>query len=352
MCEALINVPAPQMPEAICAEELDCLIDLHLHLDGSLSLASVRELAALQDIQIPESDAELLNLLTVSGECRDLNEYLEKFAFPGTLLQTREGLAAAVCNLKRELYEQGVIYAEIRLAPQKHCAGGLTQDEAVQAAIEGMERCDLMKTNLILCCMRGEDNHAANVETMDVAVRYFGRGVCAADLAGAEAMFKTRNFADLFAYAREKGLRYIIHAGEADGPESVWQALQFGAERIGHGVRSVEDPELVKELAQKGIALEMCPTSNLNTAIFDNLQEYPLLSLLNSGVRVTVNTDNMSVSSTTLRKEYRNLIDALALTRQQVRTLLLNSANAAFADDETKAELTDAIEHSPVFALA
>ena len=150
------------------------LIDLHLHLDGSLSLESVKALAKMQNIAIPESDDEILRTLRVSEDCHDLNEYLEKFAFPGMLLQTKEGISESVYRLCEELKEQGLIYAEIRFAPQLHLAKGLTQDEVVEAAIAGANR-STFKCGLILCCMRMADNQIANMQTVEAAKRYLGQ---------------------------------------------------------------------------------------------------------------------------------------------------------------------------------
>ncbi|MGN0612396.1 MAG: adenosine deaminase [Porcipelethomonas sp.] len=311
------------------------LIDLHLHLDGSLSVASARNLAELQGIEIDEDDNEIKNKLQVSEDCRDLNEYLEKFDFPCSLLQTEEAIAQAVYTLEEELKEQGLIYAEIRFAPQKHCDKGLTQSEVIEAAIEGMNRSDF-KSNLILCCMRGDDNHEQNMETVREAKNYLGRGVCAVDLAGAEALFPTADFEELFSLARELEIPYTIHAGEADGPESVYKALEFGTSRIGHGVNSIKDEALVKKLSDEGVTLEVCPTSNLNTNIFSSISEIPIREFIEAGVRVTINTDNMTVSGVTLRSEFQKLIDAFSLTPEVCRTLVNNAVEASFADDETK----------------
>ena len=311
------------------------LIDLHLHLDGSLSVATVRELARMQGLEIPQEDCDLLKRLQVSENCRDLNEYLEKFSFPCSLIQTREALSKAVYNLQEELKSQGLLYAEIRFAPQLHTLQGLTQMEVVEAAIDGLRKSDF-EANLILCCMRGNDNQIQNIETVRTAAQYFGRGVCAVDLAGAEALYKTADFEDLFRMAREMGLPFTIHAGEADGPDSVRAALRFGAGRIGHGVRSVEDGALMTRLAEAGIALELCPTSNLNTNMFPDIAHYPLPVLMNSGVRVTVNTDNMTVSGVSLQDEWIKLISTFSLTSDQIRKLEENAAAASFASPETK----------------
>lgn len=315
------------------------LIDLHLHLDGSLSLDSVRELAAMQRIEIEKDDTALLQKLQVSPTCRDLNEYLEKFDFPCSLLQTEAALTQSVANLCAELAEQGLIYAEIRFAPQFHLLKGLNQTQVVEAAIAGLPR-EGFQANLILCCMRGSDNHEANLETVRVASKYVGKGVCAVDLAGAEALFPTENFKDLFALARELGVPYTIHAGEASGPESVYTALSFGTKRLGHGVRSVEDAALVERLAAEGVALELCPTSNLNTSIFERIEDYPIRRLMAAGIKVTVNTDNMMVSGVTLASE----LEKLGLTKGEMKTLAKNAAEASFASMAVKKWLMEQID--------
>ena len=319
------------------------LIDLHLHLDGSLSVASVRELAAMQGIVVPADDRELLKTLQVSPDCRDLNEYLEKFAFPCSLMQTPAAITKAVSNLCRELAAQGLLYAEIRFAPQFHTGQGLTQTEVVQAAVAGLDD-NVFRANLILCCMRGEGNHAENLETVEVAAQFLGKGVCAVDLAGAEALFPTENFEDLFALAAQKGIPYTIHAGEACGCDSVRTALRFGTGRLGHGVRATEDTALVRRLASETVTLELCPTSNLNTSIFEKLADYPLPQLMAASVRVTVNTDNMTVSGVTLESEMEKLEQTFDLTDEHFKTLAKNAAEACFADADTKAWLVSQIE--------
>lgn len=319
------------------------LIDLHLHLDGSLSLDSVRELAAMQGIEIETDDAALLRRLQVSPTCRDLNEYLEKFDFPCSLMQTAPALTHCVSRLRRELAEQGLLYAEIRFAPQFHTGKGLTQAQVVEAAAAGLagEGC---QANLILCCMRGDSNHAENLETVRVAEEYLGRGVCAIDLAGAEALFPTENFEDLFRLAAQRGIPYTIHAGEACGPDSVYTALRFGTRRLGHGVRSVEDPALTARLAAEGVTLELCPTSNLNTSIFADITAYPLRQLMAAGVAVTINTDNMMVSGVSLASEMALVTDTFGLTRQELKILALNAAKASFASAEVRDWLFRQIE--------
>lgn len=318
------------------------LIDLHLHLDGSLSLESVRDLARMQNIPVESDDEKLLKMLQVGPDCKDLNEYLEKFAFPGSLLQKPEAITRSVENLRKELKDQGLLYAEIRFAPQLHLLKGLTQRQVVEAAVEGL-KADGVKAELILCCMRGDQNHEENLETVHLTAEFLGKGVCATDLAGAEALFPNPGFEDLFALARELKVPFTIHAGEALGPESVYQALAFGTKRLGHGVRSVEDPDLLKRLAEDQVTLELCPTSNLNTNIFASIEEYPLVALMNAGVRVTLNTDNIMVSGVTLESEWEKVIRTFGLTDDQILALQKNAAEATFAAPEVKKWLLEQI---------
>ncbi len=331
------------MGEAAATLDQNCLIDLHLHLDGSISVPMARRLAALDGRVLSEDDAALGKRLGVTADCRDLNEYLAKFDFTAELLETREQLSECMYLLQEELAELGYLYAEIRFAPQRHGARGLTQREAVEAVLEGLGR-SCFEAGVILCCMRGDDTLEANLETVRLAAEYLGQGVVALDLAGAEALFPTADYSDVFALARELGVPFTIHAGEADGPESVYAALGFGAQRIGHGIRAIEDDALVERLAREGIALEMCPTSELQTSAIDDYAKFPLMSLLERGVCVTVNSDNMGVSVTDVRRELLLLAGIFGLTNDDIHLLLVNAARSAFASDALKEELVRRID--------
>ena len=320
-------------------------IDLHLHFDGSLSISNARELAALEGVALPEDDNELKVALTVSPDCKDLGEYLTKFAFPLSLLQSEAAIEQGLYTLCRELDAEGCIYAEIRFAPQLHLDKGLDQRKVVEAAIRGFKR-SAIDGGLILCCMRGDDNAALNETTVEIAREYLGKGVVALDLAGNEAGFPTDSFASLFARAREFQVPFTIHAGEADCAESVRSALAMGASRIGHGVRSIEDPALVEILAKNHIALELCPISNIQTTVFDDISEYPIRQFLKAGVAVTVNSDNRSVSATTARQEMLLLKNTFALTDEEEKALLHSSVDAAFASEALKKKLHERVEES------
>lgn len=306
------------------------------------------QLAKCADISLPYDNAESLrSLLQVEPDCRNLGEYLQKFDLPLQVLQTEETICLGVYFLVKRLSQDGLVYAEIRFAPQLHLSRGLTQQQVVAAAVKGLERGIEefgLPAQLILCCMRGDSNREANLETVRVAKEFLHRGVCAVDLAGNEAAYPTADFADIFRLARELGVPFTIHAGEAAGPESIHQALFLGAKRIGHGVRAAEDEKLLPHLTQ--MPLELCFTSNLQTKAVASEKEYPIKYLLAQGIPVTVNTDNMTVSGTSLRKEYRLLQEKLGLSADTLLTLARNAASAAFLPFEKQAALKTQIEKS------
>ena len=336
-----------------CIEELRreraCMkkayIDLHLHLDGAITAPIAMELAEEQGISLPAgTQEELEKLISVPKECGSLNDFLKCFELPLSLLQTREGIRRAVRLVLEEQQREGVIYAEIRFSPQLHTRKGLSQEEALRAALEGLQDATI-PANLILACMRGADNQEENEENLELARRFLTKdgGVTAVDLAGAEALFPTRDYIELFRKARVNGIPITIHAGEADGADSVRAAIAMGAVRIGHGVRIWEDPEVLEEIRSRGITLEMCPTSNWCTRSIEKMEDYPLISYLQKGIRVTVNTDDPAIEGTTIVKEFQRLREQFGLTGEQERVLLQNAAEAAFTTQERKEKLRSSV---------
>lgn len=300
--------------------------ELHLHLDGSLRPETVWELAKEQGIRLPaESAEEVKYKMEVPEDCRTLEEYLERFDLPLLVLQRADAIERVTYELVEDLAKEGVDYAEIRFAPQLSVNGGLTQDEVVEAAIRGAERG--MKTypeirvGLILCCMRGADNEALNMQTVETAKKYLGPVVCAVDIAGAEGLFPTENFAPVFAKVREYGIPMTIHAGEAAGPDSMKTALSFGTKRIGHGVAAVNDPELIRRLIDENVTLEVCVTSNYHTKVVPAIEMHPIHKLLDEGVHVTVNSDNRTCSRTTLQKEKEVLKEQLGFSDEEIEKM-------------------------------
>lgn len=319
----------------------DKYIDLHLHLDGAITSDIAKKLARLQNIKLlAENDEQLKKLLTVPDTCTSLNDFLKCFALPDALMMTQEGISEAVYLVAENIRQQGVIYAEIRFAPQNHTEKGMSQEEAVQAALEGLKRTEL-KANIILCCMRGEGNEAANYETLELTKKYLVEdgGVTGMDLAGAEALYPTSKYAALFDKAREYGIPFTIHAGEAAGAESVRCAIEYGAARIGHGVRIREDDSVCELVKNKGIFLEMCPTSNRQTHAVENMKDYPFIKYLNEGIKVTLNTDDMAIEGITLAEEFRYIENEFGLTSEQKKIILNNAVDAAFTSAAVKEEL-------------
>lgn len=317
-------------------------IDLHLHLDGSLPLNAILPMAELGGVELPASTMEeLIPYLVADPDCKDLSDYLNKFDLPIALLQTEESLELAVYELLRTISAQGVIYAEVRYAPGVHCQRGLTQVEVMEAALRGLRRgiADFpIHAQLIACCMRGADSEV-NRETARVTKQFLGHGVCCMDLAGAESIFPTKDYADLFAYARSLDIPFIIHAGEAAGPESIWTALQFGAKRIGHGVYAVQDPDLMDYLRENRIPLEVCVTSNVQIKEFPSVEDHPVVQLMDAGIPVTLNTDNMTIAGTTVAGEFALVQSAFHLSDTQMEQFVLNAVDAAFLTPEEKLAL-------------
>ena len=321
------------------------LIDLHVHLDGSIPLPAAAQLAA--DAGLDFSLAELQKKMQVPAHCQDLNQYLATFELPLKLMQSAQGIRTVAKAFHEQLDAEGILYAEPRFAPGSLTAGGLSQQEVLEAALAG--RADFyaehpqsaLHTAYIICAMRGtgEALKHKNEESIDLAAAYLGNGVVAADLAGAEALFATENFSSLFAEAQRKNVPFTIHAGEAAGPESIKAALRLGAQRIGHGVRSLEDAGVIQDLKATKVALEICPTSNLQTRIFESIERFPLEQLLDAGLTVTINTDNMTVSNTTLSHEFELLQQHCGLDKNTARELAENAARAVFSDSSEKDRL-------------
>ncbi len=321
---------------------IDKFIELHAHLDGCIDLKLAKELAKISRTSLPSNDDKILSdILTVSRNCRDLNDFLKCFELPLSLLQTKDAISHAVYSISESMRNKNVVYSELRFAPQLHTKKGLSQEEVVRAALEGVKKCNI-PVNLILCLMRSDNNEKENYETLNTAKKYITScgGVVALDLAGAEALYPTVNFKELFLTAKKDNIPFTIHAGEAAGDESVKAAIEFGAKRIGHGVRiSRETAELIKN---KDIALEMCPTSNVLTRAVHEIEKHPVLDFLNMGLKVTVNTDDPAIENTTIKNEFESLV-SLGLSDGDAEKLYYNAADSAFTTHGMKEHLKSLI---------
>ncbi len=313
------------------------MIDLHLHLDGSLSEEDFKYLSKLNNIDLGK---DFPSNIYVPMDCKSLDEYLERFALPVALLQNAESIEYATHSLVKRLAELGLFYAEIRFAPLLHVNKGMTQVEVVKSALSGLKKaikeCDYkIDANLILCCMR-HASEKENMETVETANLLSSDKVVAVDLAGGETIHPCSYFHECFAKARKYGLNITIHAGEATGSDEIMRAIDEGAVRIGHGVHLSLDMFSVKKVNNAKISFEFCPTSNLQTKSLKSYKDVPLRQFINKDIRVTINSDNMTVSNTDCIKEMAIMVKTFKLDKREVIDIYDNAINAAFTSDENK----------------
>jgi adenosine deaminase len=325
---------------------------LHDHLDGGLRAETVVDLAREYGYsKLPTTDVTDLQRWFYRGAKRnDLVQYLETFAHTVGVMQHRDAIERVAFECAQDLANDGVVYAEIRFAPELHTEAGLTLDAVVQAALDGLKRGSI-GTNLTvyaLCCaMR---TAARSLEIAELAVRWRDDGVVGFDIAGAEAGYPPTRHLDAFQYIQRSNFHATIHAGEAFGLPSIWEALQFcGAERLGHGVRIVDDitgetgHEQLGRLAQfvrdRRIPLELCPTSNVNTGVCSSIATHPIGMLKRLRFRVTVNTDNRLMSATSMTKEFVQLAEAFNWNIGDFQWLTVNAMKSAFAPFDERLKL-------------
>lgn len=316
-------------------------IELHCHLDGSLNIDSVQELLKEQG-NVYERE-ELREKLEVASECMSLTEYLEKFELPLRCLQTKEGLRRAAYELVRDVSKEGVRYIEARFAPMLSTERGLSCREVIASVVEGLkagEREYGVFASAIVCAMR-HHSLEQNMQMLTEAREFVGKGVCALDLAGDESAFPTSMFRQLFIQAKEWGIPFTIHSGECGSVDNIREAIELGAKRLGHGIALEKSPELRKLCKEKGIGIEMCPTSNLQTKAVEGLEQYPLEQFLNEGLLVSIHTDNRTVSGTTLSDEEALVIEQLHLPKEIIVKCTENAIQTAFASDKIKEQLME-----------
>ncbi|WP_434621158.1 adenosine deaminase [Arthrobacter sp. A5] len=366
-------------------------VSLHDHLDGGLRPATIIELAAAAGHKLPSTDpVALAQWFRESADSGSLVRYLETFDHTIAVMQTRDGLIRVAREFVEDLADDGVVYGEVRWAPEQHLTAGLTLDETVEAVQEGLEAGVAsveesgrhIQVGQLITAMRHADR---GQEIAELAVRHRNSGAVGFDIAGAEEGFLPSRFKDAFTYLAEHNFPATVHAGEAAGLESIQDALVHGrAQRLGHGVRIAEDIEVeyvaaedaeeagadsrtaggdfdgaddedtvgivtMGELAawvrDRGIALEICPSSNLQTGAIagfgGSIADHPLDLLYQTGFRVTINTDNRLMSGVTLTDEFELLVDIFDYDLDDLLALSLNAAEAAFLPLEDREALAD-----------
>lgn len=313
-------------------------VELHLHLDCSLSYEAVSEL----DPSITLDDYR--SRFIAPAKCTDLAEALRCAPHGVALMQTAEQLRLVTMDLFDQLRQDHVLYAEIRFAPLLHTGNGLSPREvvaSVEAAMAEAARDTGIEARLILCALR-HFSQAQSLETVHLVDEFRGTAVAGFDLAADEAGYPIDAHVAAFQLARERGIPCTAHAGEAAGPESVWETLQhFGPSRIGHGVRSIEDPELLEHLRQHQIHLEVCPTCNVVIDLYDTYADHPIDRLYRAGLSVGVNSDARTLADVTLSQEYARLHHTFCWGPQDFYRCNRNALNAAFLTDPVRNRLLD-----------
>jgi adenosine deaminase len=313
--------------------------ELHQHLDGSLRPATAVDLADAIGMRLTLDEAT--RRMVGPERCADQAELLRFFDLPIALLQTAEALDRAAGELVEDLAADGIRYAEIRWAPRLHLERGLSVGDVIEAVAGGVARAaagtDAPAIGLIVTAMRS-DPPAANADLARTAGA-FGPDVLGFDLAGPEAAWPAPPHAIAFVAAREAGLALTAHAGEVAGAGRVREVLDFGVRRVAHGVTAIEDAALLDLLRARDITLDLCPTSNVQAGVVASLEEHPLGELHRAGVSVTVSTDDLTVTGTSLSEELARCSDALNLTSEELAAIALNGFERAFAPPAVMAPL-------------
>ncbi|MEY3680005.1 MAG: adenosine deaminase [Actinomycetota bacterium] len=336
---------------------------LHDHLDGGLRPATVIELANEYGYKnLPTTDvADLSKWFHRGAKRNDLVLYLETFAHTVGVMQDRDAIERVSFECAQDLAHDGVVYAEVRMAPELCTEKGLTLDEVMQAIMTGFERGSAGTDLTIYAICSAMRTAARSLEIAELAVRWRDRGVVGFDIAGAEAGYPPTRHLEAFNHVQRENFHTTIHAGEAFGLPSIWEAVQLcGAERLGHGVRIVDDIEgpvgqeklgrLAAFVRDRRIPLELCPTSNVNTGVCASIAEHPIGMLRRLRFRVTVNTDNRLMSDTSMSKEFRQLNGAFGWNVDDFEWLTVNAAKSAFAPFPERLKIIDGLI-KPRYAL-
>ncbi|MBO9523778.1 MAG: adenosine deaminase [Nocardioidaceae bacterium] len=316
---------------------------LHDHLDGGLRPATIVELAAACGHELPATGAEDLGRwFTEAADSGSLVRYLETFDHTVAVMQTADALARVARECVEDLAADGVVYAEVRYAPEQHLEGGLSLEEVVEAVQRGFDE-GQEATGIVVRQLLTAMRHQANSrEIAELAVRYRNQGVVGFDIAGAEAGYPPTRHLDAFEYLQRENAHFTIHAGEAFGLPSIWEAIQWcGADRLGHGVRIIDDitvgadgkPKLgllAAYVRDKRIPLELCPHSNVQTGAAESIAEHPIGLLTQLRFRVTVNTDNRLMSGTSMTHEMAALVEAFGYGLDDLQWFTVNAMKSAF----------------------
>lgn len=307
-------------------------IELHCHLDGSIRPETLREIADKQGIFLPADNTHLKKLLVAPENCQNLNDYLERFDLVLSCLQTEDALKTAAFDIISQAAEENIRYIEVRFAPSLHTEKGLSLPKIVTAVLAGLEQGQQhfdVKSNALLCGMRHEDSSAIE-KIVQLALEFKKSGIVGFDLAGNEVDFPPYTFEETLGLVKQLNIPLTLHAGECGCGRNVADAVYLGAKRIGHGIAVKDTPEYFSLLQDKTVLIEMCPTSNFQTKTVTKLADYPFQTFMEAGINVCINTDNRTVSNTTLTDEYMKLHEWYGITYTDMEKLNHNAVNGAF----------------------
>lgn len=317
--------------------------DLHVHLDGSLRVETMLELAEQQGVELPAKDPERLRqLVQVGDNCQSLEEYLKAFDLTLSVLQDFDALRRTAFELAEDSALENVKYLEVRFCPLLHTQKGLSMPQIVKAVLQGLadaERQYDIVTGVIICGIR----HISPKNSLDLArltISFKNRGVVAFDLAGAEYDNPAKDHKEAFELILNENINCTVHAGEAFGPKSISQAIHYcGAHRIGHGTRLIEDRDMLNYVNDHRIPLEICLTSNLQTKAIDKIENHPLKKYYELGLRVTINTDNRLISNTTVTDELYLASQVFELDLNDIANIIINGFKSAFMPHNKKTRM-------------
>jgi len=320
--------------------------ELHCHLDGSMRIETILELAAQQNVRLPSHDPEELHSILVQDEAASLVQYLKAFDVTLSVLQDAASLRRAAYELIEDAAKDNVLYIEVRYAPLLHQRKGLKLTQIVEAVLDGMragERDFGVRWGLIICGMRST-HPKYTLQMAQLCIAYKHMGVVAFDLAGAEGGNPAADHEDAFRLILNNNINVTIHAGEAYGPPSIAQALHdCGAHRLGHAVRLKEDGDLLNYCCDHRIPLEICLTSNVQTGAVTEIAEHPLRFFYDYGLRCTINTDNHLMSGVSMTDELWKAHDQLGFTLPELKDLIVYGFKSAFIRHRQKVELLNSI---------
>lgn len=323
-------------------------IELHCHLDGSVRPSTIIELANMKNIDIPSKNIdEIKNMMVAPKDCKSLDEYLKRFELPGLIMQDEDSLERIAFELMEDASKENIVYIEIRFAPLLHINKGLNTKQVIESVLKGIKRAESIydiKGNLILSCMRTMSVESS-YDVIEAGKEYLNNGVVAVDLCSSENEQFCEKFEEPIYLARSYGYRITIHAGETGIGENVYDAITLlKAERIGHGVFIKDCEKAYNLVKENNVTLEMCPTSNLQTKAIKNIENYPLNNFHKDGIKVSLNTDNRTVSDIDLTNEYNIIFNNFEMSENDYKTIYLNSVEASFADENTKNKLRNYIK--------